>query len=440
MAFPPITPLTTTPAAHPLGIKWTSTISVPYLRQVSGGATWNEVEWCEVEPRQGRWDWHGVDNAVQQARALGYTMMLKIRIGTCWITGGTPTYTRSGNGNTESRMPKSLSAYQDFVHAVVSRYAPMGVHEYAIENEPNAANFWAGTVDELLTLTRTAVGAIRGTDPRAQVASWGIASEPVGVGVISRLVDEGDVAQAIATYDAYFAHRGTYPRVTSGTELRHYLSTPRPRLGLELLQAEQQLLAQHVFDVRQVHFYESWQAVPALMSYLRATTPHSVPIEVWEAGQLWLNHPTSNDRVRSDQAIKTIVLMLAGGASRIVWLPLAFPRHGTEYRFGLLAPGPEPRVAADAYRRLVRWTSDLSRPPVAAPGWRGAAFPHGSATWLVVWNDHGATVNRPTGTTVNVTDLSGHRVSWASSGLRVGPDPLFVKIDARPSRALAMFE
>lgn len=425
-------------AGNPLGVKWTKTMSEAYLRQVAGGATWDQASWCQVEPRRGQWDWRRVDNQVQQARALGFTMLLKIRVGTCWVNGASPSHRRPGNGVTESRMPTSLSAYQSFVHAVVSRYAAMGVHEYAVENEPNAANFWIGSVDQLVALTRTAAKAIRGADPKARVASWGIASEPYGVGVVSRLLDEGHTSEAIAAYDTYFAHRGTYTRVTSEADLRGFLSGAGRRLDLQLLRAEQQLLAQHVFDVRQVHFYENWQGVPALMSYLHATTPRSVPIEVWEAGQFWRNAP-SDDRVRSDQAIQTIVLLLAGGASRIVWLPLAGDPRNTEKRFGLLAPGGKPRPAADAYRQLVRWTSAASGPPVAVRGWRGAAFPHGSTTWLVVWNDHGATVNRPGGTTARATDLSGHPVAWPSSGLRVGASPLFVEIDASPSRAIAMF-
>ena len=76
---------------HPVGAKWDwSRVDrfTPYLRELSGGATFYEVVWCDVERQQGRRDWGQVDQVVRSTRALGYSLMLKLRTGSCWVTGG----------------------------------------------------------------------------------------------------------------------------------------------------------------------------------------------------------------------------------------------------------------------------------------------------------------------------------------------------------------
>ena len=40
-----------------------------------------------------------------------------------------------------------------------------------------------------------------------------------------------------------------------------------------------------VVDIRQVHFYEQWTNVPALLEYLRAVQPPGMAMQAWETGQ-----------------------------------------------------------------------------------------------------------------------------------------------------------
>ena len=47
---------------------------------------------------------------------------------------------------TPSTPPLDGAAYEEFVGELVERYAAMGVHTYAVENEPDVFNFWAGEV------------------------------------------------------------------------------------------------------------------------------------------------------------------------------------------------------------------------------------------------------------------------------------------------------
>jgi hypothetical protein len=62
--------------------------------------------------------------------------MLKLRVGTCWATGGSAQYERGSKGKTESLMPADLAAYRAWVRSAVTRYSAKGVNAYAIENGP----------------------------------------------------------------------------------------------------------------------------------------------------------------------------------------------------------------------------------------------------------------------------------------------------------------
>src|SRR5206468_8589508 len=113
-------------------------------RGLGGGDTFYELVWCDVEPAPGLRNWSRIDEVVGGAAAVGFEMNLKIRIGSCWATGSR-LEARGGKNKTASLMPTDMKAYDEFVRAVVSRYAPRGVHRYAVENEVNGNGFWQST-------------------------------------------------------------------------------------------------------------------------------------------------------------------------------------------------------------------------------------------------------------------------------------------------------
>jgi hypothetical protein len=100
-------------AGHPIGLKWDwSTLDryLPFVKDLTGGATFYEFEWCQVEPRQGQLDWGVVDRVVRSSQRLGYELMLKIRVGSCWATGGRRGEERGDKRKTVSAMPQDLDA------------------------------------------------------------------------------------------------------------------------------------------------------------------------------------------------------------------------------------------------------------------------------------------------------------------------------------------
>jgi hypothetical protein len=405
----------------------------PYLASLPGGDTFYEVPWCEIEPQPGFFDWSDPDTVVNTAASLGFTTMLKIRVGQCWSTGKSPQYERGLQHKTESGMPLSLSAYADFVRRVVARYSLLGVHEYAIENEVNSPSFWAGTPAEFGTLVRTAARVIHASDPKAVVLDSGMSSTASGYGVANWLLDKGETSEAIDAYNSYFERRfGTRGRtiVTAGgeSELRSLLDSDQGRRNAAYVAVTNRLVNTHVVDARQVHFYEQWSALPYLMQYLHANTPSNTPIEMWELGA-FIGGPRLSVRERSAELVKTVALALSEGASKAVWIPLdvdssQLTEEGT--LFGLLGAHGRDQPAAGAFAAMSKAAQGAQAVAIRSPGITGVGFDRKGRGTAFVWAECGSTALRlPPGS--HVHGLTKAARVPGSDRVRLGDDP--VQID-----------
>ncbi|MEV1288058.1 hypothetical protein [Micromonospora sp. NPDC049679] len=393
--------------ANPFGAHWDWSRYdqfTPYLRKLAGSATYHELSWCDVEKTRGRPDWAGVDQVAKRSKELGITLNLKIRIGVCWATGGTAQYTRGEANKTESAMPRDLATYQAFVRALVARYSPYGVRQYAIENEVNAEQYWAGSPEDYTRLVRSAAEAIHAADPQARVVDSGISSVAYGFGMVDHLLQAGRTAEAIAAYRAYFARRiGTrgqkIPAVGDASQLEKALANETNARNLAFLAATERLLDDGVVQLRQLHFYEHFSAVPALVGYLKAQTPAGVPVEAWEVGQFWRDGD-GDAASRAGEMVKVVAQLIAGGVRQVMWLPLAYSpgnRAGAEVRYGLLDPDGTEREAGRMLASLVGAAREATVTPIATGRLTGVAFERSGATTVVVWSASGATVTVASG-------------------------------------------
>src|SRR3954471_5239008 len=233
---------------HPIGLKWNwAQLSAlrPFLRTEGGGSTFYEVVWCDVERDRGKLDWSDVDAVASRERALGSPLLIKIRVGRCWA---------SGHGTTDSErkqpssMPTDLAAYRHFVTAVVERYEPHGVTEYAVENEPNALTSWQGSSDDYRRLVEPAAGAIHHAAPDATVLDGGLSSIGYGVDIAAELLHDGRSADAVAAYNAYYARRFeepsfVFPQISDVTGLRDVLGDAPAKRASEFLDVALELAA-----------------------------------------------------------------------------------------------------------------------------------------------------------------------------------------------------
>lgn len=424
-------------ADQPLGGKWDWSRYEefsPYLHNIGGGPTFFEVVWCDVEREQGYREWKLVDRIAKRTIELGYRLALKIRVGTCWATGGRGDFVRGSKGKTESGVPEDMGAYLDFVRAAVKRYVGAGVQQYALENEVNSQSMWAGTPDQLVDLVTEAAAVIRQADPDAVIVDPGISSTAYGAGIASWLLDKRQDAEAVAAYQRYYARRFStrgeqLPEVRNADDLRRALEGEQAQRNLAYLDAARRLAQSRVVDVRQLHFYEPSENIPQLMSFVRSQIPDGMPVQAWEVG-IFDKDADSDDAQRSDDVVKTVALLLAEGVQKIMWLPLAFDptgRHSEEPRYGLLQPSGEPRAGGRAYLALAQAAQDAEVRPVQTSRFIGVALGHGQSTTLVLWSRSsssqslsvpGGLASRPDEQPVKV---SGGRVD-------IGQTPVLVKV------------
>jgi hypothetical protein len=424
-----------TSATSALGAKWDwgrIEAFAPYLQQLQGTVTFYEFAWCDVQPAPGPVDWSRVDRVAEGTKRFGITLMLKIRVGRCWVTAGDAQYTRGSKNKTESAMPTDMGAYSDFVGSVVERYSPRGVQKYAIENEVNSPSYWDGSADDYVRLTTAAAKAVRAADPAAKVVDAGMSSTSYGYAIADQLLRAGSVDAAVQAYSAYFQRRiGTrdrIPAVSNAAQLQAVLDSEHGRRNLAFLAAAKLLAERRVVDVRQVHFYEPWNNVPRLVSFVRSQTPPQVPVEAWEVGSFWRD-PDATDAERTADMVKTLSLLLAGGVRAAVWLPLAFDpagRNSDEPRYGLLEADGTIRPSGEAMLALVAASDGARTLPVRSTALSGVAFQSAQGTRAVMWSKgRQVSVDLPAGSELQPLGETGSSAP-AGGRVSVGTTPVLL--------------
>ena len=139
-----------------------------------------DFDWSTVQAAgPTSYSWAPLDKAVNAANARGLKVLA--------IPDYTPSWARAPR--TDNKYPPTNNGdYVNFVAAAVTRYAPQGVHTWAIWNEPNNPDFWKpnpdvaaysqllkATYPTIKTLDRSAVVLTGGTAPASgslSPASW----------------------------------------------------------------------------------------------------------------------------------------------------------------------------------------------------------------------------------------------------------------------------
>jgi len=126
------------------------------------------VTWADIQPNRGQWRFEKLDGYVSVAEQHGTGLLLTL--------GGTPKWAsakpqlKSNYYPGFSGEPTNIEDWREYVRTTVSRYKGR-IQAYEIWNEPNWEDYWAGSMDQMLGLTREAAQVIRNLDPDALVVS-----------------------------------------------------------------------------------------------------------------------------------------------------------------------------------------------------------------------------------------------------------------------------
>jgi hypothetical protein len=119
------------------------------------------VDWHSLEPNKGQWQFERLDRYVALAKQHGTSILLPFGMAPRWALA------RPQENGAE---PRDLDDWRTYVRTVVTRYKGR-IQAYEIWNEPNLKDFWTGTTDQMLTLTKEASQIIHSVDPHAIVVS-----------------------------------------------------------------------------------------------------------------------------------------------------------------------------------------------------------------------------------------------------------------------------
>lgn len=137
------------------------------------GATYLRIDvyWAAIEPQRGVFNWATTDTIVDAARSRGLKVL--------GILDYSPTWARPP-GTDDHHPPSNPADYASFARAAVQRYAPRGVHDWEIWNEPNVAGFWRPRPNPsaYAALLAAAYPAIKSADAGATVVTGGLSPAP----------------------------------------------------------------------------------------------------------------------------------------------------------------------------------------------------------------------------------------------------------------------
>jgi hypothetical protein len=164
------------------------------------------VQWPEVEPRRGVWDWSGYDPVVRGLHARGIEPVLTLVSTPAWANGG----------RGPSLAPSSGASFAAFA-ARAARHWPF-VRRWLVWNEPNQRRWLRPTSPSVYVarLLNPAYAAIHRATPGALVAG-GVTAPRGSTGGVSPVAWIAGMAAAHARLDAY-AHN-PYPLSPAETPL-----------------------------------------------------------------------------------------------------------------------------------------------------------------------------------------------------------------------------
>ena len=126
------------------------------------------VAWPNLEPVKGQWRFQTLDKYVALATEHHVGLLLPLGLSPGWASARPQEKSTYQPGAASE--PRSIEDWRAYVGMVVRRYKGR-IQAYEIWNEPNLKQFWSGSVDQMISLTREASRIIRDVDPSAIIVS-----------------------------------------------------------------------------------------------------------------------------------------------------------------------------------------------------------------------------------------------------------------------------
>jgi Glycosyl hydrolases family 39 len=336
------------------------------------------VTWRELEPHRGVWKFDNLDKSLALAREHDAEVLLTLGATPYWASARpqeAPGYQPGAAAE-----PTDIEDWRTFVKTVATRYQGQ-IHYYEVWNEPNLKQFWTGSADQLVLLTREAAQIVHGIDPKAVVVSPPFTSD-YGVKSLSEFLSKGG---------------GKYVDVIG---YHFYVSDKPPEAMVSVIE-----------QVRQT---------------MKANGLGDKPLWDTEAG--WFRpKPFPSDQLGAAYLARAFIVNWAAGVQRIYWYAWdnqVMTLQTTESDAKTLKP------AGRAFEVIQRWLVDARMDSCNQDGsgtWTCQLDRNGPEEWIV-WNPDGEkTITVPSAWHLKtITPLLQEAHPWNGSTLEIGPVPILL--------------
>jgi hypothetical protein len=329
------------------------------------------VTWHDLEPYKDQWRFERLDGYVSLAQQHGAGLLLPLGMSPAWASARPPA---------DNAEPANLDDWRTFVRTVVTRYKGR-IQAYEIWNEPNLKDFWTGTVDQMITLTKEASQIIHSVDPKAIVVSPS-ATASYGTPWLAEFLKKG---------------AGQYVDVIG----YHFYVVPHTALPEEMLPVIQ--------SVRQI---------------LAENGLSNKPLWNTETGWLEPSHFES-DEAPAGVLARAYILVWASGVQRFYW-------YAWDNRHVTVKTTKEDHTvtpAGYAYKVVEQWLTgaQMISCTSSADTWTCQLSRSGKKQWLV-WNPRASSkFDVPKAwRVVNVTPLLHDTRPLKESSIEIGPAPMLL--------------
>ncbi len=336
------------------------------------------VTWPDLEPSKGQWRFGTLDNCLAMAQEHNQDLLLTLGLTPRWASARPQE--PSGYQPGFAAEPTDIEDWKTFVTTVATRYKGR-IHNYEIWNEPNLKQFWSGTTDQLLALTREASQIIRGIDPRALIVSPA-ATSGYGVKWLSEFLSKG-AGQYVDVIGYHF-----------------YVSDQPPEAMVDVIEQVEQTMANNGVGAK----------------------------PLWDTEAGWFKpNPFPSDELAASYLARAFILNWAAGVQRFYWY--AWDNHKmtvetTEADDETLKP------AGRAFGTIQKWLVGAhmeSCSQDASHTWT-CQLDRGSAQQWIMWNPDGKkTIAIPSAWHAkSITPLLEEMHPLIGATLDIGPAPVLV--------------
>lgn len=303
------------------------------------------VNWPYLEPQRGVWDFTVLDRNLEQAEKRGVRVLLPLGLTPVWASSR-PTETSAYSPGWAAE-PRDIDDWKTYIRTVAKRYKGR-VKYYEVWNEPNYPDFYSGTVDSLVELSKEAYKTLKEIDPTITVVS------PSGVGG----------SRGTKWLDTYLSKGGG--KYCDVIGFHFYVSPKQPEAMIPLIKETQNVISRHnvskpVWNTETGYYIENqFSAVEA---------PANALLSLEQA---------------SAYLARTYIINWAFGVKRLYWYSWDNRRLGLTEQDGVRLKQP-----ATAYATIQKWLigAEMTRLSRTSEGiWACQLKKGNSTTNWVVWN------------------------------------------------------